>query len=60
MSYGKEFEKYATKHQGISSLHLNEFKSIHGNYISPTIIEERHGYRTKKTYQFCKLNYNNF
>ena len=41
MDYGKEFEKYATHHQGISSLHLNEFKSIHGNYISPTIIEER-------------------
>ena len=41
MDYGKEFEKYATKHQGISSLHLNEFNSMHGNYISPTIIEER-------------------
>ena len=41
MDYGKEFHKYATKHQGISSLHLNEFTSIHGNYISPTIIEER-------------------
>ncbi|MBT4345476.1 MAG: ATP-dependent Clp endopeptidase proteolytic subunit ClpP [Flavobacteriales bacterium] len=41
MDYGREFEKYATHHKGISSLHLNEFKSIHGNYISPTIIEER-------------------
>ena len=41
MDYGKEFEKYATKHQGISSLHLHEFNSMHGNYISPTIIEER-------------------
>ena len=41
MDYGKEFEKYATKHRGISSLHLNEFSSMHGNYISPTIIEER-------------------
>jgi len=41
MDYGKEFQKYATKHKGISSLHLNEFSSIHGNYISPTIIEER-------------------
>ena len=41
MDYGKEFQKYATKHQGISSLHLNEFSSMHGNYISPTIIEER-------------------
>ncbi|MBT4478631.1 MAG: ATP-dependent Clp endopeptidase proteolytic subunit ClpP [Flavobacteriales bacterium] len=26
---------------GISSLHLDEFTSMHGNYISPTIIEER-------------------
>jgi len=41
MDYGKEFQKYATKHRGISSLHLNEFASMHGNYISPTIIEER-------------------
>ena len=41
MDYGKEFQKYARKHKGISSLHLNEFSSIHGNYISPTIIEER-------------------
>ena len=41
MDYSKEFKKYATKHMGISSLHLDEFTSIHGNYISPTIIEER-------------------
>ena len=41
MDYGKEFEKYATKHKGLSSLHLNKFTSIYGNYISPTIIEER-------------------
>jgi len=41
MDYGKEFQKYATKHKGISSLHLNEFSSMYGNYISPTIIEER-------------------
>ena len=41
MDYGKEFQKYATKDRGISSLHLNEFSSMHGNYISPTIIEER-------------------
>ena len=41
MDYRKEFEKYVTKHKGISSLHLNEFNSIYGNYISPTIIEER-------------------
>ena len=41
MDYGKEFIKYAKKHKGISSIHLNEFSSIHANYISPTIIEER-------------------
>tara|TARA_B100001142_G_scaffold66796_3_gene66519 strand:- start:477 stop:1151 length:675 start_codon:yes stop_codon:yes gene_type:complete len=41
MDYGKEFNKYAKKHKGISSLHLNEFTSVYGNYISPTIIEER-------------------
>ncbi len=36
-----EFEKYAIGHKGISSLNLHKFKSIHNNYISPTIIEER-------------------
>ncbi|MFH1161235.1 MAG: ATP-dependent Clp endopeptidase proteolytic subunit ClpP [bacterium] len=36
-----EFSKYATKHQGISSLTLEKYKSIAANYISPTIIEER-------------------
>ena len=41
MDYSKEFKKYATKHKGISSLHLNNFSSIYANYISPTIIEER-------------------
>jgi ATP-dependent Clp protease protease subunit len=41
MDYGKEFQKYATKHKGISSLHLNDFSSMHVGYISPTIIEER-------------------
>ena len=41
MDYSKEFRKYATKDRGISSLHLDQFTSIHGNYISPTIIEER-------------------
>ena len=41
MDYSKEFRKFATKDRGISSLHLDEFTSIHGNYISPTIIEER-------------------
>ena len=36
-----EFEKYAIRHRGISSLTLNNFQSMKGNYISPTIIEER-------------------
>jgi ATP-dependent Clp protease, protease subunit len=36
-----EFYKYATKHRGISSLSLHNYTSVYGNYISPTIIEER-------------------
>lgn len=36
-----EFTKYATKHMGINSMTLESFKSVHNNYISPTIIEER-------------------
>lgn len=36
-----EFEKYAIKHRGISSLSLHRFSSISNSYISPTIIEER-------------------
>ncbi len=36
-----EFKKYATKHMGISSLIYDKYTSIHSNYISPTIIEER-------------------
>ncbi|WP_321368716.1 ATP-dependent Clp endopeptidase proteolytic subunit ClpP [uncultured Draconibacterium sp.] len=36
-----EFRKYATKHAGISSLTMDRFASAYGNYISPTIIEER-------------------
>ena len=41
MDYSKEFKKFATKHKGINSLYLDQFTSMHGNYISPTIIEER-------------------
>jgi ATP-dependent Clp protease protease subunit len=41
MNYSKEFQEYAKKHKGISSLHLDKFYSVYGNYISPTIIEER-------------------
>jgi ATP-dependent Clp protease protease subunit len=36
-----EFNKYATKHMGISSTSLAKYTSISSNYISPTIIEER-------------------
>ncbi len=36
-----EFRKFATKHQGISSLRLDQYTSMYNNYISPTIIEER-------------------
>jgi ATP-dependent Clp protease protease subunit len=36
-----EFKKYATMHRGISSVTLDNYVSVTGNYISPTIIEER-------------------
>lgn len=36
-----EFQKYAVKHRGISSLSLHRYNSITSSYISPTIIEER-------------------
>ena len=36
-----EFRKYATKHAGINSIVYDQFTSMYGNYISPTIIEER-------------------
>ena len=36
-----EFRKYATKHAGISSTFYDQYASIHADYISPTIIEER-------------------
>lgn len=36
-----EFTKFATRHLGISSLTLHNYTSVYGNYISPTIIEER-------------------
>ncbi len=36
----KEFQKYATKHAGISSLSLHNYTSAYGNYINPTITEE--------------------
>ena len=37
----EEFKKYATMHRGISSVTLDSYTSVYGNYISPTIIEER-------------------
>ena len=42
MDFGKEFEKFAVKHKGLNSMHVgNYINSVYGNYISPTIIEER-------------------
>ncbi|MEJ2593934.1 MAG: ATP-dependent Clp endopeptidase proteolytic subunit ClpP [bacterium] len=41
MDQNKEFRNYAVKHRGISSLTLDRYNSLHNNYISPTIIEER-------------------
>lgn len=42
MDHGKEFKKYAQGHMGISSLSMDKYiSSAYGNYISPTIIEER-------------------
>jgi len=41
MSDGKEFNKYATKHLGISSLNMTRFDSIFTNSLTPYIIEER-------------------
>ena len=36
-----EFQKYAVKHRGISSLRLEQYQSIAKNYLTPYIIEER-------------------
>lgn len=41
MNFQNEFHKYATKHRGINSTTLARYTSVYGNYISPTIIEER-------------------
>lgn len=44
MNQNSEFKNYATKHLGISSLKLHNYQSmynVNGNYINPTIIEER-------------------
>ena len=36
-----EFEKYALKHRGISSLSLHNFRSATSAYVNPMILEER-------------------
>jgi ATP-dependent Clp protease protease subunit len=41
MSNFEDFRKYARSKKGLSSLTLHRYSSIYGNYISPTIIEER-------------------
>lgn len=41
MSNGNEFNKYATKHLGISSLTMHRFDSVFTNSLTPYIIEER-------------------
>ena len=38
----KESEKYARLHCGINSMTLHDFRTDITNYVSPTIIEERH------------------
>ncbi len=41
MNRKDDFYNYATRHAGISSISLKDYTSVYGNYISPTIIEER-------------------
>ncbi|HDP54127.1 MAG TPA: ATP-dependent Clp endopeptidase proteolytic subunit ClpP [Bacteroidetes bacterium] len=41
MKNHKEFERFALKGKGISSLTMHRYKSLHSSYINPTIIEER-------------------
>jgi ATP-dependent Clp protease, protease subunit len=41
LNMSTEFEKYAIKHLGISSLSLDRYASISNAYINPSIIEER-------------------
>src|SRR5690349_11654206 len=42
MNLKSEFRKYAIKHKNIPSSSLDQYtKSVYGEYISPTIIEER-------------------
>ncbi len=39
--YNNEFNEYAQKHAGISSLNMHRFTSVIDNYLTPSIIEER-------------------
>lgn len=42
MDFGKEFEKYAIKHQGINSLYYNKIiSSMYPQSLTPNIVEER-------------------
>jgi len=41
MSSKDDFQRYATRHMGVSSITMHDYTSVYGNYISPTIIEER-------------------
>ena len=42
MDYGKEFEKFAIKDQGISSTYYNKIiSSMYPTALTPNIIEER-------------------
>jgi len=42
MDYGKEFEKYATKHHGINSMHYDKIlSSMYPQGMTPNIVEER-------------------
>jgi ATP-dependent Clp protease protease subunit len=41
MNHGKEFEKFAIKHQGISSHTLNDYVKHNITNLTPNIIEER-------------------
>lgn len=41
MNFMDDFQKYATKKAGVSSLTMHRYTSAYGYYISPTIIEER-------------------
>src|SRR5690606_20567893 len=43
MDYGKEFEKFAIKDQGVSSTYYNKIiSSMYPVGLTPNIIEERH------------------